>query len=587
MSITQAAQLVRAQGRGNDTQLMHVTPSEVKALQGIAQAHGGSLTLNPETGLPEAGFLESVLPTIAGIGIGVATGNPMIGAAVAGGLGYGTSGSLEQGLMSGLGAFGGASALGGIGAAGAGAASGAGAAGGAGAGVGAAGAATSIGSGAAGAAGGGGGLLGGYGTTIAAPTVGTLSGSAATGLGPTLQAAQAGQLATAAVPGASTLTGAQQFANMGFMDKLGAVGQGFSDLGFMGSIDAMGAGNLAMAGAPLLGAFGQQDEIDAPEAQESYIRPQVYDPVTQTYTSLDPVQSSDWGTRSFADYRSAQGYQDGGIVQQRYQRPTRTVDPAVTEYNQQLMNQAQQEYVQQQPMTNVPQLTPSLMAPPAAPRPAASSSITPPPSADPSRKYMYNPTTQTFDVNPAFEDPDAKKEGEFGLIDYLTGAAFQSEEERARNPFASMGSSGNAAGGTIKMAQGGIASVPKFQEGGDMQSDAFVVPADVVSALGNGSTDAGMSVLNQYLGMAMPIEGDGDGLSDEIPATIEGDQPARVADGEAYIPTEIVARLGEGDPERGAAKLYVMMDKIREQAHGKKKQQREVAPEQVMPDAEV
>ena len=84
--------------------------------------------------------------------------------------------------------------------------------------------------------------------------------------------------------------------------------------------------------------------------------------------------------------------------------------------------------------------------------------------------------------------------------------------------------------------------------------------------------------------MAMPIEGAGDGLSDDVPASIEGAQPARVADGEVYVPPEVVAELGNGDPEKGAAKLYVMMDKIREAAHGKKKQQQEVNPEQVMPE---
>lgn len=559
MSITQAAQLVRAQGRGNDSMLMHVTPSEVKALQGIAQVHGGSLTVNPQTGLPEAGFLESVLPAVAGIAVGVATGNPMLGAAVGGLGGYATTGSLEQGLMAGLGAFGGASALSGIGAAGAGA---------------------------AGAAGAGGASTA---TTAAGTTIGGASGMSPLAAAGTNSLAGAstvippsGMSAAAGIGGATpygAVTGAE-FGALPFGEKLSSIGQGFSNMGsnFMGGIDAMGAGNLAMAGAPLLGAFGQEDEIANPEVQDSYIRPQVYDPVTQTYTSLDPVQSSDWGTRSFSGYRSAQGYQDGGIVQQRYQRPTRTVDPAVTQYNQQLMNQAQQEYVQQQPMTNVPQLTPSLMAPPAAPRPAASSSITPPPNADPSRKYLYNPTTQMFDVNPAYEDPSEKR----------PSMGQMQRSSRYDDGYGGENHQLAAAGGQIKkMAQGGIASVPKFQEGGDMQSDAFVVPADVVSALGNGSTDAGLSVLNEYLGMAMPIEGAGDGLSDDIPATIEGDQPARVADGEAYIPTEIVARLGEGDPERGAAKLYVMMDKIREQAHGKKKQQREVAPEQVMPDAEV
>ena len=142
----------------------------------------------------------------------------------------------------------------------------------------------------------------------------------------------------------------------------------------------------------------------------------------------------------------------------------------------------------------------------------------------------------------------------------------------------------HAMGGAVRrMNTGGITSIPTFQDGGDMSSEAFVVPADVVSALGNGSTDAGIRALNAYLGEASHIKGSGDGLSDDVPATIEGDQPARVADGEAYIDPQTVAGLGGGDAEKGAAKLYAMMDQIRKAAHGKTSQQKEVNPKKVMP----
>ena len=57
-------------GRGNDSMLVHMTPREVAGLQQIAMAAGGSLSVNPHTGLPEAGFLKSLLPMIAG---GIAT----------------------------------------------------------------------------------------------------------------------------------------------------------------------------------------------------------------------------------------------------------------------------------------------------------------------------------------------------------------------------------------------------------------------------------------------------------------------------------------------------------------------------------
>ncbi len=105
------AQAVQSQGRGKDTQLIHMTPNEVQGLQALAKAHGGSLSINPSTGLPEAGFLDSMLPTILGIGITAATGGAaapwMIGAGI-GGLQYMRTGSLEKGLMAGLGAYGGA-----------------------------------------------------------------------------------------------------------------------------------------------------------------------------------------------------------------------------------------------------------------------------------------------------------------------------------------------------------------------------------------------------------------------------------------------------------------------------------------------
>jgi len=60
------AEQLRSQGRGEDSMLVHMTPNEVNSLQGLAMAAGGSLTINPETGLPEAGWLGKLLPTILG-----------------------------------------------------------------------------------------------------------------------------------------------------------------------------------------------------------------------------------------------------------------------------------------------------------------------------------------------------------------------------------------------------------------------------------------------------------------------------------------------------------------------------------------
>jgi len=102
--------------------LVHMAPQEVAGLQALALAHGGSLTINPETGLPEAGFLKKLLPMLAGAalnyflpGVGMAVGEALggIGAAAGTGVTVGAvtglaTGDLSKGLTAGLGAYGGA-----------------------------------------------------------------------------------------------------------------------------------------------------------------------------------------------------------------------------------------------------------------------------------------------------------------------------------------------------------------------------------------------------------------------------------------------------------------------------------------------
>jgi hypothetical protein len=79
------------------------------------------------------------------------------------------------------------------------------------------------------------------------------------------------------------------------------------------------------------------------------------------------------------------------------------------------------------------------------------------------------------------------------------------------------------------------------------------------------------------------LKGPGDGLSDSIPATIDGNQPAKLASDEFVVPADVVSALGGGSSEGGARKLYAMMDRIRQQAHGTKKQVRPVKESTVMP----
>jgi hypothetical protein len=109
MSLHDLANQVQSAGRNDDKVLVHMTPGEVKGLQSIAMAHGGSLTINPQTGLPEAGFLSSILPMVAGLGLSMIPGvGPMMAAGIVGGGTAIATGDLKKGLMAGLGAYGGA-----------------------------------------------------------------------------------------------------------------------------------------------------------------------------------------------------------------------------------------------------------------------------------------------------------------------------------------------------------------------------------------------------------------------------------------------------------------------------------------------
>jgi hypothetical protein len=147
------------------------------------------------------------------------------------------------------------------------------------------------------------------------------------------------------------------------------------------------------------------------------------------------------------------------------------------------------------------------------------------------------------------------------------------------------GTPGWAYGGQVqRMALGGLGSLAK---GGvaELPDGAFVLPARITSEVGNGSTNAGAQKLHameqrllgenaqpvnlgRYSGGGNLVRGKGDGVSDSVPATIGGRQPARIADGEYIVSSEAVKKLGNGSTEAGARKLYAMMDRV-QKARGK------------------
>ena len=118
--------------------------------------------------------------------------------------------------------------------------------------------------------------------------------------------------------------------------------------------------------------------------------------------------------------------------------------------------------------------------------------------------------------------------------------------------------------------------------GGGLAAGGFVVPADVVAHLGNGSSSSGLALLAEKLN-AKPIKGDGDGMSDSIPTHIDGKEKALVANDEAYISPEMVAKIGGGDGKAGSEKLYAMMEKIRKARTGNPEQGKQIDPDKFMP----
>ena len=79
------------------------------------------------------------------------------------------------------------------------------------------------------------------------------------------------------------------------------------------------------------------------------------------------------------------------------------------------------------------------------------------------------------------------------------------------------------------------------------------------------------------------LKGPGDGMSDNIPATISGKQPARLADGEFVVPADVVSHLGNGSTDAGAKQLYNMMDKVRKARTGVKRQGKQIKPGKYLP----
>lgn len=127
-----------------------------------------------------------------------------------------------------------------------------------------------------------------------------------------------------------------------------------------------------------------------------------------------------------------------------------------------------------------------------------------------------------------------------------------------------------------RYAEGGIANLAA---GG---YDRMVGEEPMYQALAKG----GISDLGGYSDYARGgrmLKGPGDGMSDSIPASISGKRPARLADGEFVVPADVVSHLGNGSTDAGAKTLYRMMDKVRTARTGNKKQGKQINARRFVP----
>jgi hypothetical protein len=98
-----------------------------------------------------------------------------------------------------------------------------------------------------------------------------------------------------------------------------------------------------------------------------------------------------------------------------------------------------------------------------------------------------------------------------------------------------------------------------------------------------GLAGGGLASLGSYSDGGRMLKGPGDGMSDDIPATIAGKQPALLANDEFVVPADVVSHLGNGSSDAGAKQLYKMMDRVRSARTGTKKQGKQINPDKYMP----
>ncbi len=441
MSLQLAAQHLESKGRGRDKKLLHVSPRELQGLQAIAKAKGGSLTINPETGLPEAGFLEDILPMLA---MGAAT--------------YFTAGAAAPMLMSA-----------GLGSTSAGILAGAGA----------------------------GALIGGAGAAIQGQDVG--KGALMGGLGGALS----------------------------------------------GGMGAYGGGAETVAGTGINPNAAVGIDPNAGLTQSTQVGTQALSLNPQKGSAIDPL----------AGIKPPAG---GGSVPASYGVNANTPIQATTygarDTASSILNAQPQSYSMAPP-------APATPAAPAAPDAAASKGF----FGDMSTAGKVGTVLGGTALVSALGNQDIPVTEEEKSRLARISPNFRAQGPVQPNPYyRPVYAAGGGGIGDIMLAQGGAYDDEPMGDGGGMAA-------------------GGIASLGSYSDGGRMLKGPGDGMSDSIPAVIGRKQPARLADGEFVVPADVVSHLGNGSTDAGAKKLYAMMDKVRQARTGKKKQAPAINPNKAMP----
>ena len=112
---------------------------------------------------------------------------------------------------------------------------------------------------------------------------------------------------------------------------------------------------------------------------------------------------------------------------------------------------------------------------------------------------------------------------------------------------------------------------------------SYVPPENYAGA---GKAEGGLMSLAKGGRTSLPpryLDGHSDGMADQVPASIDNSRPAALSDGEFVIPADVVSHLGNGNSNAGAKVLYEMMDRIRRARTGNSKQGKQINPSKFIP----